>query len=645
MAAPRMGRRLAAVLSADVAGYARLAGRDEQGTIARLKSIRAAVVQPAIARYGGRVVKLMGDGALIEFGSVFSAVEAAVEMQRGVAERELGHAEGDRIRFRIGINLGDVLVDGDDILGDGVNVAARLEGLAEPGGICVASNVYEQVRDRLAYPFEDLGEQSVKNIARRLHVYLLRPEALASLRAPEAAPADVRPRRHVLKVAAVAAAIVGIVLAGTAWFRSDSWPLLPSPARQGVNDTAPFASTASPRLSIVVLPFTNLGADSEQDYFADGITDDLTTELTRIEGSFVVAPNTARAYRGKAMDAKELGRELGVRYVLEGSLRRMGDRVRINAQLVDATTGGQIWADRFEADWVRSMELQDQITARLARTLDLALTDAEGRRAEAERPTDPDTLDLAMRGWSVLNRPVTKENLEQARPLFERALVIDPELPKAMVGLARTLSAAASAHMSAAPEDDLARADEAVTRVLARLPNHAMAHFVKGEILVTRKQFDAAIDEYRAAIANDHSLAPAYGAIGRALIRAGRAEEAFAPLEAAIRLSPRDPALNIWYFSICHAHSHLAHDEAAVEWCNRAVATGPYWVAYVDLASAYAWQGHDAEAHAAVIKLRELVPGYTVDRWAHEGWSDDPTFLAQYERITAGLRKAGLPET
>ena len=267
------------------------------------------------------------------------------------------------------------------------------------------------------------------------------------------------------------------------------------------------------------------------------ITADLTTDLARIDDSFIVAPATAQTYKGKAIDAKSLGRELGVRYVLEGSLRRIDDRVRINVQLIDATTGGAVWADRFEEDWTRTMALEDQITVRLARTLDLAMTDAEGRRAEADRPNNPDAVDLAMRGWSALNRPITRENLNEARRLFERALPLDPSIQRRWsVWLVHV--AMVSAHMSDAPAAELQQADEMVTRVLGRFPNNAMARFVRGEILLTRKDFEGAIREYDAAIANDRSLAPAYGAIGRLWCAPAAPQDVFKPMEAAIRLMP-----------------------------------------------------------------------------------------------------------
>jgi TolB-like protein len=398
-------------------------------------------------------------------------------------------------------------------------------------------------------------------------------------------------------------------------------------------------------LSIVVLPFKNLTDDPEQKYFADAITNDLTTDLSRIQDSFVIAPPTASTYTGREIDVKQLGHELGVRYALEGSLRRTGNQVRVNASLTDTKTGGTIWSDRFDGDCTKSAQLEDEITGRLARRLDLELTDQESRRALAERPNNPDAVDLTMRGWSVLNQPVSREHLAQARELFDKALGIDPGLPKALIGLAWSLQRIVQARWSTEPTEQLARAQDAVTRALSVFPNDAMAHFVKGEILRTKgKDFEAAIMEYETAISINPSLAPAYGFLANAKILAGRSEEAFTPAHTAIRLSPRDPLLNIWYFFICHAYTHLAKDNEAIEWCRRSVAVRPYWFPYVDLASAYAWTGRTDEAHAAVAELLKLMPNYTVDRWAHERWSDNPVFLAQYQRIVEGMRKAGLPE-
>jgi adenylate cyclase len=391
--------------------------------------------------------------------------------------------------------------------------------------------------------------------------------------------------------------------------------------------------------------FTNLNDDPNQKYVAEAITNDLTTDLSRIQDSFVIAPHTAATYAGRQVDIKQLGRELGVRYVLEGSLHRNENRVRVNALLIDTVTGATVWSDRFDGDWARSMQLEDEITGRLARRLDLELTEEESRRAQSERPNNPNAVDLTMRGWSVLNQPFSREQLDQARDLFEQALRIDPGFPKALVGLAWALTVQVQYRWSTAPTEQLARADDTVTRVLSTFPDDAMAHFVKGDILRARgRDFETAIREYEAAISINPSLAPAYVALGGAKIRAGRSEEAFAPLQTAVRLSPRDPLLNTSYFYICHAYTHLAKDNEAIEWCRRSVAVNPFWIAYVDLASAYAWTGRTEQAHAAVAELLKLMPNYTVDRWANEKFSDNPIFLAQYQRIIEGLRKAGLPE-
>lgn len=626
MVEERTQRHLAAILAADVAGYTQLMEQDETDTFARLKAHRKELFEPEIEKHGGRVFKLTGDGLLAEFGSVVDAVECAVAVQRGMAERNKDVADDRRIDVRIGINLGDVIVEGEDRHGDGVNITARLQELAEPGGIAVSRTVVDHVKHKLALQFESLGEQRVKNITDPIAVYRLAADRTARrLRVP-ARLMRLGGRRVSL---AVAAAIL-LLIAGTG---ATSWYLY-SRDRQPIH-----------RLSIVVLPFNNLSNDPEQEYFADAITNNLTTDLSRIEDSFVIAPNTARTYKGRNLEAKQIGHELNVRYILDGSLRRTENQVRINAQLTDTETGAAVWSDRFDGDWTKSMQLEDEITGRLARQLDLELTNEESRRAQSERPNDPDAVDLAMRAWSVLNQPYSRERLEQSRSLFEQALHIDPGLSTALVGLSRTLATEVNYRWSAAPAEALARADDLVSRVLSASPNNAMAHFVKGEILrAGGKDFEFAIGEYEAAIAINPSLAPAYAQLGHAKIRAGRAEEAFVPLQTAIHLSPRDPLLNIWYFIICHAYTHLGRDDAAIEWCRRSVAIGPFWISYVDLASAYAWTGRKDEAQAAVAELLKLMPNYTVDRWAHEGWSSNPVFLAQYQRIIEGLRKAGLPE-
>jgi len=396
---------------------------------------------------------------------------------------------------------------------------------------------------------------------------------------------------------------------------------------------------------MVVLPFKNLGNEPEQEYFAEGITDDLTADLSRIGDSFVIAPSTARTY--KDADPKRIGQELRVHYLLDGSVRRTGSTVRINARLIDTRTGAEIWSDRFDGDWTKSMQLQDIITGRLARRLDLELINQESRRAEMARPNAPDAVDLAMRGWAVLNQPYSREQLAQSRGLFEQALQIDPGLPKALVGLADALALEVNYRWTDKPADQLRRAEDAVDRVLSAFPDDAMAHFVKGDIQRAKgRNVEIAVNAYEAAIALNPSLAPAYGALGGAKIRVGRSAEAFAPLQMAINLSPRDPLLNTFYFYICHAHSHLAQYELAIEWCRKSIAVKPFWIAYADLAASYAWTGQQSEARTAVAELRRMRPDYTVGGWLKDGngWSDNPVFLTEFQHIAEGLRKAGLPE-
>src|SRR5271166_5234181 len=425
-------RKLAAILVADVVGYSRLAGADEDRTLSRLRGLRSDLIDPAIAAHHGRVVKRTGDGSLIEFRSVVDAVRCAIEVQNGLIERNAGLPPERRIEFRVGIHLGDVVEESDgDLMGDGVNIAARLESICEPGAICLSEDVYRQVKGRLDLAVRDLGPTQLKNIAEPIRVYSLEVSK----------PAQAKPA--------------------------------PGPASE---------KSTPPRLSIVVLPFTNIGGDPEQEYFADGVTESLTTDLSRIDGSFVIARNTAFTYKGKYVDVRQIGRELNVRYVLEGSVQRGGNSVRVNVQLIDAETGNHLWAERFDKPSADLFDMQDEIVARLANALNAQLSAAEARRAE--RAPNPDSMDLNFRGWALWNRGVTPDGLAEARRVFERVLALDPANAVGLVGVAAVDLKVA---LSFLPEDRAARfaaVEAAAIKALSLAPENARAHLCLGVVQI-----------------------------------------------------------------------------------------------------------------------------------------------------------------
>jgi TolB-like protein/class 3 adenylate cyclase len=493
-------RRLSAIMAADVAGYSRLMGADEDGTHQRLKAHLAEWVEPKIRQYRGCTVKTTGDGVLAEFASVIDAVRCAAEIQRGMLDRELDSPDERRIRFRIGVNLSDVIAEDHDIFGDGVNVAARLEALAEPGGICISRTVRDQIRDRLPYPFEDRGEQRVKNIARPMRVYALNPEAVADLAASFPSIQAPRPRRPLVAIAGIG--VAAMVLAAIA-LRVWPVPALFPTTMSGPVATSVSKSLMAPRLSIVVLPFVNLSDDPKQQYFADGITEDLTTDLSRIQGMLVISRRSAFTYKDRPINAKLIGRELGVRYVLEGSVQRSGNRVRVNAQLIDAEADTQLWADRFDRDMADLLVLQDEITGRIAAALHAELV-----IAEAARPSErPDAEDYVLRGQAeVLKPPSSGRYTEQIR-LFEHALALDPESVEAQSELANVLIARVLDLMSDSAEADMARAEALVGRALAISPHSPRAHFAKAQLLRARHRCEEAIPEYETALATNPNRA------------------------------------------------------------------------------------------------------------------------------------------
>ena len=576
-------RRLAAILAADVAGYSRLMGEDEEGTLERLKAHRRQLIDPKIKEHRGRIVKTTGDGLLAEFPSVVDAVRCAAEVQRGILDREPEAPDERRIRLRIGINLGDVIADGDDIFGDGVNVAARLEALAKPGAICVSGTVRDHIRGKLPYPLEDRGEQNVKNIAVPVRVFALRPEAIAELLTTVAAPQPTRRwNTSHFAMAAGAAAAVLVIAIGAWWF----WPWAKSsPAAAVAGATSIAQPPAAPRLSIVVLPFANLSNDPDQQYFADGITEDVTTDLSRIADMFVIARNSAFTYRNKPVDAKQIGRELGVRYVLEGSVQRSGNQVRVTAQLIDAETNAHLWAERFDRDTGDLFALQNEITGRIAVALNLELISRE-----AVRPTDnPDAMDYILRARATNLKPPSRANDAKAVSLLERALALDPRSVAAKSMLAGTLAGRVMDDMTDTPAADLQRAQELAAQALASAPNYPSAHFARGHLLRALGRPGEAIPEYEAVIALNRNAAFAYPRLGWCKLMTGSIDETIPLVERTIRLSPRDPYLGLYFLYIGVAHLLQSRTDEAILWLEKARSGFPAFPNIrAVLASAYA---------------------------------------------------------
>jgi adenylate cyclase len=610
-------RKLAAILVSDVVGYSRLASADEDRILARLRALRSDLIDPIISVHHGRIVKRTGDGSIIEFRSVVDAVRCALEVQTGMVERNAGLPPERRIEFRIGIHVGDVVEEADgDLMGEGVNVAARLEGICEPGQICLSEDAYRQVKSRLELQVADLGPQSLKNIAEPVRAYLLRQGAPAKQKSPQPAA---KTRGVWARWPALGAVLALALLAAGAF----AWRAGYAPRFMAASVDDKLAN--APRLSIVVLPFENLSGDKEQDYFADGITEDLTTDLSHIGDSFVIARNTAFTYKGKPVDAKQIGRELGVRYMLEGSVRRLGDKVEINAQLISTETGAHVWADRFEGDRSKLGQLQVEFVSRLANSLGVELVRAEALRSIRERPNNPDAVDLVMRAMAKGNTTGDNKSINgEAIDLNERALSLDPQNEPAMVNLAFGLTDRVGNLWSDDPTSDIARAEKLSDSALALQPDDAWAHLAKSQVFFSKRQWKAAISQTEAALADDPNNASAYANLNFWNMFLGHSEDGF---------------------NICHLHTHLAQWEKAIEWCGKSIASGnDTMYPYVDLAAANAWAGHDKEAKEAVAQLRKLYPDFTVQSWAGIHWSDDPTFNEQYARIVEGLRKAGLPE-
>ena len=581
----RTRRRLAAILAADVVGYSRLIRADEEGTLARLKTLRDELIDPAISQNGGRIVKLMGDGILVEFASVVDAVRAAAEIQRDLAGRNARMATAQRIDFRVGINLGDVVIDGDDIQGDGVNLAARLEGLAAPGGICVSAGVYDQIRDRMDLPFEDLGERALKNIDRPVRVW-----------------------QWTLDGAAPARSVAG-----------SDYPPLPD------------------RPSIAVLPFDNMSGDPEQGYFADGITEDIITDLSKISGLFVIARNSSFAYRGRSPDVRRVCRELGVRYVLEGSVRKAGGRVRINAQMIDGATGGHLWAERYDGDLADIFAVQDKVTGEIVDALKVELSAGERSRRVDRGRVDPEAYDCLARARTSLYR-FTAEAMVESRAMLERAIDLDPDFAPAYALLALTHCIEYANAWNAAGPDYIARALELANKAREIDPNEPQAYHALALTQMWRRDLPAAERAAERAVALDVNFAGGYAALGSVRDFAGKHESAIEQFERALRLDPQyDLALHF----LGRAQFALGrYDEAETNFRRRLIRNPGSDMTRAYLASLYGHTGRleaarriwqevlEINSDFAPERLREILP-YQGTAW--------------FDRFLGGLHKAGLP--
>ena len=597
MSSEHVERRLAAILAADVAGSCRLIGIDEEGTLAQLKALRKTLFDPKIAEHRGRIVKNTGDGALVEFASVVDAVRCAVEIQRGMAEQNIDVPQDKRIEFRIGIHVGDIIIEDDDIFGDGVNIAVRLEGIAEPGGICISDDAHRQIRGKVEITFEDMGSQSLKNIAEPMRAWRVRI-------GPSSSPA-----------------------------------MLTKPPTETAQ---PLALPDKP--SIAVLPFTNMSGDPEQDYFADGMVEDIITALSRFKALFVIARNSSFTYKGRAVDVKQVGRELGVRYVLEGSVRKAANRVRITGQLVDTATGAHLWADRFDGGLGDIFDLQDQVTESVVGAIAPAVEKAEIERAKRKPTESLDAYALYLRGLARFYQFANRQANDEALRLFNSAIELDPDFASAYGRAASCYVYAKANGWISDTANEIAEVTRLAQRAVELGKDDAIALAASGWALayvVRDLEVGAALID-RALVLNSN-LAEAWFFGGWVKNWLGEPEPAIERFARAMRLSPLDPWVTGMRAGTAHAHFFLGRYDEAASWAAMALQDNPDFQPGLRIAAASnAMAGRPEQAHKAVARLRQLNPALRVstlkDVLGPYRRAED---LSRYEE---GLRRAGLPE-
>ncbi len=624
-------RKLAAVLSADVQGYSRLMGDDEVATIRTLTTYRELMAR-TIQRHAGRVVNSPGDNLLAEFSSVVDAVQCAVEIQIALAVRNAELPARRQMHYRMGMNVGEVVVEDGRIYGEGVNIAARLERLAEGGGICISGAVQEQIANKLDLAFAYQGEQRVKNIARPIQVYQVRWEA-ADL-APPALENDLlslEPKPPGPGSLITLGLVVLVILGLGAFALKDWYPLLSSPAFWN-----PPRLTLPDRPSIAVLPFTNMSGDPEQEYFSDGITEDIITDLSKISGLFVIARNSSFTYRGRTVDVEQVGRDLGVRYVLEGSVRRATGRVRITAQLLDATTSGHVWAERYDGEMQDIFALQDQVTQQIVQALHITLTTDEQTRLVQKSTDNFQAYDFVLRGESHLWR-TTQESLVQARHLFAQAIALDAQYAAAYAWLGWADCFGFIMQWEQDPQVSQ-RAHALVRQAVTLDDSLPVAHRLLGYIYLFEKQHERAIRELERAVALDPNDADNYAWFGNALTFAGRPQEALRLIQQAIRLNPRYPFLYLYFLG--HTYRLLGQTEESITILKRTLAHNPDFLpAYYNLLLASVELGRLEEARALATEILRLSPNFSVTTMNQVLPYKDPASL---DRILAAFRAAGL---
>jgi TolB-like protein/class 3 adenylate cyclase/Tfp pilus assembly protein PilF len=631
-------RRLTAVLLADVVGYSRLMSIDEEATHLRLADYVKSLIDPAVAKHRGRLIRSMGDGMLVEFDSALDAVRCGIEIQRGLAAHEGAVDPERRIQLRIGINTGDVIVDERDIYGNSINIAARLEGLAEPGQIYVTRGVRDQLRGYPSLSFEDKGERRVKNIDRPIRVFRVEYDQEGPPRTSSRGLAATVRRlyRTGFRRNSRSALLVGALAAIAAILAVAAPPLL--------RDGPP----PPPRNSIVVLPFSNFSGDKEQGYVADAITDDLTTDLARLKGTFVIARDTAFTFKGRSVDAREIGKECGVRYLLEGSIRRAGTRVETNVQLIDAKSGGHIWADHFDSNMADLFALQAAVTGRIAASLDIQLIKAEGQRMLEQPTANPDALDLRFRAMAIYISGINPDHTLEGRRLLEQSVRLDPSSAESWAWLADLLASDYLNRWNGAGKAQLDQADDAVRKALAIDPDLALAHFVKGFVYRARGENPAALDAFSQALRLNPNFTRAYAQKANELINVGRPTEAPPLVMRAIELSPLDPSIGVFYWIIGRANFFAGDYADAIDWLQRSVEARPnLWYNRLYLVAAYALSDHTADARKALSEFNNRFHNYTLARViSHEQDipNNNPVVATGLGKLHDALRAAGMAE-